>query len=150
MGTIISDVEQLALPGAYPVKCAIPECGRVTIHRKPNGMYCSDRCRTEGSRRRRATEEAKKAAGQAKAAEAHAYELKVCRTIARSIARESGTADIERVREAVEEMDLKLNWGAWTGCVFSGPEWEPTGQFVEVRHRGGRRRGGGVRTWRLR
>lgn len=143
-------------PGLFDGDAGIPtrsqpcvECGEPRKPGSKPGRFCSPRCRITNSEKRRAEEAAKKAAGQARAADAHAWELQVCRRIAREIAQATGTADIERVRERVEDMGLELRWGNWTWAVFRGEEWEPTGGFVEVRHRGGRRRGGGVRVWRI-
>lgn len=77
-------------------------------------------------------------------------ELYKARLAALQVARlGDGTADIERVREHLEAAGVELEWGNWAGSVFAGKKWEPTGRRVEVRHKGGHCRGGGVREWRL-
>lgn len=95
------------------------------------------------------SEELKKERGIAMAASRHASEIELCRVAARSIAMVSGTADMERVRNVLSEFYPPIRWGNWCGAVFKDGEWEPTGEFVEVTHKGGHRRGGGSRVWRL-
>lgn len=95
------------------------------------------------------SEEDKKERGIALAASRHKVEIDLCRIIARRIAAQTGTADMERVRTWIEDIGYQLNWGNWCGAVFKDGDWEPTGEFVDVTHAGGHRRGGGSRVWRL-
>lgn len=138
--------EQLFLPGQGGI-CVI--CGK-PLQNKRAGRCCSGRCRMIRKRRIDAREKELKRQGLKAAAKSHGYELGICRQVARRIAITYGTVDMERVREELEELGVEFVYGNWCGQVFAGEEWEPTGEFVAVRHKGGRRRGGGVRVWRLR
>lgn len=85
--------------------------------------------------------------GMARAAAANDDSLALARRAAQAVAlRGDGTADVERVREDLENRGFHLPWGNWTGALFRTPEWEFTGRWIKARHEGGHARP--VRVWR--
>ncbi len=92
-------------------------------------------------------EEAAKERGIRLAAEKNGDLLSLARRIARIIAFEDGTVDIDRVRRRLEISGVRFEPGNWMGAVFKGNEWRATGRFVKASHEGGHNRL--IRVWAL-
>lgn len=92
-------------------------------------------------------ETTKRDRGMATAAANNAARLALARAAARRVALAGdGTADVERVRDALAAAGHVFPWGNWAGSVFKTAEWTFTGEWVPARHAGGHARP--VRVWR--
>lgn len=136
-----------AIPGEgrHLVRCEM--CNALRRRKRP-ARFCSSQCKDKHRHAQGEAEKAKKVRAMKGSAAKNAEFLELARKAARQVALAGdGTADADRVRFWLEEHDMVVVWGGWSGSIFQTKNWQGTGRRVACKHEGSRARK--VEVWRL-